>query len=279
MPYTLALHNASPFPHRRRARYTLGFVLFALSVFFYCAVLTPPPAIVIDDRFLPPSLAHWLGTDHYGRDTLRMILRGGWVSLATALAAVALALLCALPLGFASARTNNSLLRTLSKNASDLLFAFPALLTALLVATLYRPGWLAVLCAITLFNIPVFWKITRAIARSLYLSPFTTAARALGASEGHILLKHMLANTLAPLLTHAATQVSLAILAEASFAYLGLGSPPPHASWGSIVREAQNFLVFSATPLIATACFMVASVVVFSTLAKAYARTLPSRLG
>ena len=261
--------------------YRLGLVLFALFVLlvFFCVVFTPPPAIVIEERFLRPSLAHWLGTDHYGRDTLRMVLRGGFVSLATALSAVALALLCALPLGFASARTENALLRSISLNAADLLFAFPALLTALLIATLYKPGWLAVLCAITLFNIPVFWKLSRAIARSLYLSPFISAARALGASERRILYKHILPNTLAPLLLHASTQVSLAILAEASFAYLGLGTPPPAASWGSIVREAQNFLVFSSIPLVATACLMVASVAAFSSLARRYAQKLPSRLG
>ena len=259
--------------------YRLWLVLFVLLVFFCYAVFTPPPAIVIEERFLAPSLSHWLGTDHYGRDTLGMVLRGGFWSLATALSAVALALLCALPLGFASARTKNPLLRNISLNAADLLFAFPALLTALLIATLYKPGWLAVLCAITLFNIPVFWKITRAIAQSLYLSPFVVAARALGASERRILYRPILPNTLAPLLLHASTQVSLAILAESSFAYLGLGIPPPNASWGSIVREAQNFLVFSSTPLVATACLMIASVATFSALARTYAHALPSRLG
>ena len=261
------------------ARYTLWGTLCVLLIFFCSAILTPPPTIIIEERFLSPSLAHWLGTDHYGRDTLRLILRGGFWSLSIALCAIALALLCALPLGLASARTTNPLLRNASLSAADLLFAFPALLTALLISTLYKPGWLAVLCAITLFNIPVFWKITRSITQSLYLSPFITAARALGASERRILYKHILPNTLAPLLLHASTQVSVAILAEASFAYLGLGTPPPNASWGRIVREAQNFLVFSSIPLVATACFMVASVVAFSTLARAYAHNLPSRLG
>ena len=260
-------------------RYTLWLVLFVLLVCFCHAVFTPSPAIVIDERFLTPSLSHWLGTDHYGRDTLQMILRGGFVSLSIALCSIALALLCALPLGLVSARTTQPLLRNALLNTSDLLFAFPALLTALLVATLYKPGWFAVLCAITLFNIPVFWNITRSTTRSLYLSPFVVAARALGASERRILYRHILPNTLAPLLLHASTQVSLAILAEASFAYLGLGTPPPNASWGSIVREAQNFLVFSSTPLVATACLMVASVAVFSALARSYAHNLPSRLG
>ncbi len=261
------------------ASYGLWLALFVLLIFICHAVLMPPPAIVIEERFLSPSLSHWLGTDHYGRDTLRLILRGSFWSLSTALCAIALALLFALPLGLASARTLNPLLRNASLNVADLLFAFPALLTALLIATLYKPGWLAVLCAIALFNLPVFWKITRSIAQGLYLSPFVVAARALGASERRILYRHILPNTLAPLLLHASTQVSVAILAEASFSYLGLGIPPPNASWGSIVREAQNFLVFSSMPLVATACLMVASVAGFSTLARGYGHRLPSRLG
>ena len=273
MRHASSTRKNSPTPYR------LWLVLLVLLVFFCSAVFTPPPEIVIDERFLSPSFSHWLGTDHYGRDTLRMILRGGFWSLSTALCAVALALLCALPLGFASARATNPLLRNAFLNTADLLFAFPALLTALLIATLYKPGWLAVLCAITLFNIPVFWKITRAITQSLYLSPFVTATRALGANERRILYRHILPNTLAPLLLHASTQVSVAILAEASFAYLGLGTPPPNASWGSIVREAQNFLVFSSIPLVATACLMVASVATFSSLAQTHAHSLPSRLG
>ncbi len=265
--------------HNKNRLYGLWLALFVLLIFFCYAVFTPPPAIVIEERFLSPSLTHWLGTDHYGRDTLRLILRGGFWSLSTAICAIALALLCALPLGLASARILSPLLRSAFLNTADLLFAFPALLTALLIATLYKPGWLAVLCAITLFNIPVFWKISRSIAQGLYLSPFVAAARALGASEGRILYRHILPNTLAPLLLLASTQISVAILAEASFAYLGLGTPPPNASWGSIVREAQNFLVFSSMPLVATACLMVASVTAFSALARAYARSLPSRLG
>ena len=242
-------------------------VMLASSCFF---IIGPAPSIAIAERFLQSSNAHWLGTDHYGRDNLVMILRGGFWSLTIAFSAVALAMLCAIPLGLLAAHTTKIFLQRALLSAADLLFAFPAILTALLITALYKPGLLAVLVAITLLNIPVFLRLTFAAAQSLYRAPFISAARALGASDRRILLHHILPNILTPLLLHASTQVALAILVESALAYLGLSLPPPNASWGVIVREAQNFMEFSKIPIIATASLIFATVMACSTIARAY---------
>lgn len=187
-----------------------------------------------------------------------------------AFSAVALAMLCAIPLGLIAARTTKVFLQRALLNAADILFAFPAILTALLITALYKPGLLAVLVAITLLNIPVFLRLTFAAAKNLYRAPFINAARALGASDRRIVRRHILPNILTPLLLHASTQVALAILVESALAYLGLSLPPPNASWGVIVREAQNFLEFSKIPIIATASLIFATVIACSTIARAH---------
>ena len=181
-------------------------------------------------------------------------------------------MLCALPLGLLAAHARSSLLRRALLSASDLLFAFPAVLTALLVAALYKPGALAVTLAITLLNIPVFLRLTYAAARGIYNSPFVIAARGLGASDLRVVCMHILPNILPPLLLHASSQVSLAILVESALSYLGISLPPPNASWGAIVRESQNFLSFSTLPLVVAAAFIFITVLSCSNLARSYSR-------
>jgi peptide/nickel transport system permease protein len=128
---------------------------------------------------------------------------------------------------------------------TDAVYGFPAVLSALLVSAAFGPGVLISMVAVGVAYVPVFARLTRASVLSLRAQEFVTAARALGARDGLILWRHVLPNTVSPLIVQATISFPLAILAEAALSYLGLGPQPPHPSWGLMLREAQNFLQLS----------------------------------
>jgi peptide/nickel transport system permease protein len=125
---------------------------------------------------------------------------------------------------------------------ADFTFAFPALLSAIMLTAIYGPGLVTSIVAIGIFNIPVFARITRASALVVRAREFVTAARALGKSEWRITIEHVLPNIAAILIVQATIQFALAILAEAALSYLGLGTQPPTPSWGRMLNEAQQQL-------------------------------------
>ena len=124
----------------------------------------------------------------------------------------------------------------------DAVQGFPAILSALLFTAVFAPGTGVSMVAIGIAFVPVFARVTRGSVLELREREFVVAARALGARDGRLLLRHILPNTLAPLVVQATTSFPVAILAEAALAYLGLGTQPPHPSWGLMLKEAQNFL-------------------------------------
>jgi peptide/nickel transport system permease protein len=132
---------------------------------------------------------------------------------------------------------------------ADFTFAFPALLSAIMLGAIYGPGLLTGILAIGIFNIPTFARITRASARSIWSREYVLAARACGKGPWRITLDHVLPNMLSVLIVQATIQFALAILAEAALSYLGLGTQPPQPSWGRMLAEAQT-LLFQA-PLLA----------------------------
>jgi peptide/nickel transport system permease protein len=125
---------------------------------------------------------------------------------------------------------------------SDLLYGFPAVLTAILITSILGPSMINAMLAIGIFYIPIFARLTRAVAISIWEREYITAARASGISELMITWKHVLPNILSPLLIQGTIQFAVAILAEAGLSYLGLGTQPPHASWGRMLNEAQTFM-------------------------------------
>jgi len=127
----------------------------------------------------------------------------------------------------------------------DLLFGFPAVLTAILITSVLSPSIVNAMLAIGIFYIPIFARLTRAAALSVLSREFITAARAAGIGELHILAGHLLPNILSPLLIQSTIQFAVAILAEAGLSYLGLGTQPPAASWGRMLSEAQTFMSIS----------------------------------
>jgi peptide/nickel transport system permease protein len=232
---------------RARALRHKSFVVGALLTLLMTAaallslVWTPHPVAEIDipNRFAPPSAANWLGTDSLGRDLFSQLLVGSQNSIVVGIVAVGIGLVIGVVLGcIASAR--RGWVEELVMRASDFTFAFPALLSAIMLTAIYGPGLVMSIVAIGIFNIPVFARITRASANAVWSREYVTAARAAGKGPLAITLDHVLPNIASPLIVQATISFATAILAEAALSYLGLGTQPPQPSWGRMLSEAQT---------------------------------------
>jgi peptide/nickel transport system permease protein len=229
----------------RHANLRAGAVLVALVVGL--ALLSfvwtpyPPSELDIPHKLRPPSAAHWLGTDSLGRDIVSLLIAGSRVSIAVGVIAVGIGVVVGVVLGLVAA-VRRGWVEELVMRLSDFTFAFPALLSAIMLTAIYGPGLVTSIVAIGIFNIPVFARITRASALVVRAREFVTAARALGKSEWRITIEHVLPNIAAILIVQATIQFALAILAEAALSYLGLGTQPPTPSWGRMLNEAQQQL-------------------------------------
>ena len=209
-------------------------------------VYTPrdPLRMEVSARLQGPSPGHPMGTDQYGRDLLSRVMRGAIASLAVGAVAVGIGMVAGVVLGAAGGWSGGWLDEALMR-VTDAVYGFPAVLSALLIAAVFRPGVLISMVAVGIAYVPVFARLTRASVLALRVQEFVTAAQALGARDGAILWRHVLPNTISPLIVQATISFPLAILAEAALSYLGLGTQPPNPSWGLMLRDAQNFLQLS----------------------------------
>lgn len=225
--------------------FTVGAVLVALliGVALLSFVWTPFSATELDiaHKLQPPTPAHWLGTDGLGRDIVSLLIVGARVSIAVGVVAVGIGVAFGVALGLVAA-VRRGWLEEVVMRLADFTFAFPALLSAIMLTAIYGPGLLTSIVAIGIFNVPVFARITRASALVVLSREFVLAARALGKSRLQITLEHVLPNILPILIVQATIQFALAILAEAALSYLGLGTQPPTPSWGRMLNEAQTQL-------------------------------------
>lgn len=200
--------------------------------------------LVVADRMQPPSAEHWFGTDHFGRDVLSMIMIGARNSIAVALVAVVIGMGIGVPLGcWAAARdgwVDEALMRF-----NDLVFAFPALLSAIMITAVFGPSAINAIIAIGIFNIPVFARVARAGALSIWPREYILAARAAGKNKSRITVEHILPNIANLLLVQGTIQFALGILAEAALSYVGLGTQPPMPSWGRMLFDAQTLMMVS----------------------------------
>jgi peptide/nickel transport system permease protein len=198
--------------------------------------------LIVSDRMQPPSSAHWFGTDQFGRDVFSMIMVGARNSIAVALLAVGIGMGIGVPLGcWAAAR--GGWLDDVLMRFSDVVFAFPALLSAVMITAIFGPGAVNAIIAIGIFNVPVFARVARAGALSLWPREFILAARAAGKGPGLITIEHILPNIANMLLVQGTIQFALGILAEAGLSYLGLGAQPPDPSWGRMLFDAQTRMI------------------------------------
>jgi peptide/nickel transport system permease protein len=224
----------------------LGLTLAIVATAICSLVYTPRDPLRMDlaARLAPPSAVHPMGTDQYGRDLLSRVMRGAIASLAVGAVAVGIGMGVGVILGAAGGWVGGWLDEALMR-VTDAVYGFPAVLSALLVSAVFGPGVLISMMAVGIAYVPVFARLTRANVLALRAQEFVTAARALGTRDGAILWRHVLPNTVSPLIVQATISFPLAILAEAALSYLGLGTQPPHPSWGLMLREAQSFLQLS----------------------------------
>ena len=230
-----------------------AFVIGAALTFVFVAmalisiVWTPHDVTRLDvsARLMPPTAEYWLGTDHYGRDLVSMIMIGARTSIAVALIAVGLGLAVGVPLGLWAAARRGGLIDELIMRMNDLVFAFPALLLAIMITAVFGPGAVNAIVAIGIFNIPVFARLSRGAALSLWTRDFVLAARVAGKGGALISAEHILPNIANLLIVQATIQFSLGILAEAGLSYVGLGAQPPLPSWGRMLAESQTMIALA----------------------------------
>jgi peptide/nickel transport system permease protein len=222
---------------------------FVLSAFFVILALvsfvwTPfdPTKLDIASKLRTPSLQYWFGTDHFGRDMFSMIMVGARVSIAVAFVAVGVGMLLGVPLGLYAAAHRGSLIDEIIMRGNDLVFAFPSLLLAIMITAVFGPGAVNAIIAIGIFNIPVFARLARGAALSLWTRDYILAARVAGKGRARISAEHILPNIANLLIVQGTIQFSLAILAEAALAYVGLGAQPPLPSWGRMLADAQTLI-------------------------------------
>lgn len=207
---------------------------------------TPHPFASQDiaNRFAPTSIDHWLGTDQYGRDMASMMMKGAANSVVVALIAVGIGAGIGIPLG-ALAAARRGWIDEIIMRFSDFAFAFPALLSAVMITAILGPGAINSMIAIGIFNIPVFARVTRGAALAIWPRDYIQAARVAGKGSVRINVDHILPNIAGLLIIQITIQFALAILAEAGLSYLGLGTQPPNPSWGKMLKDAQTLLHLS----------------------------------
>lgn len=229
----------------RHPSFVIGLVLTLLVVFAagLSFVWTPHDPYEIDMglKLRPPDARYWLGTDAFGRDVASLLLVGARASIVVGIVAVGIGLVIGTAFGLlASARrgwVEEAIMRL-----SDFGFAFPAILSAIMLTAVFGPGMVNAIIAIGIYNIPTFARITRASANAVWGREFVLAARACGKGRLAITLEHVLPNILSVLIVQATIRFAIAILAEAALSYLGLGTQPPQPSWGRMLSEAQTLL-------------------------------------
>lgn len=216
-------------------------LLIAMALISYVWTPFSPTGLNIKDKLQGPSSVHWFGTDAFGRDVFSMIMVGARNSIAVSIIAVAVGAGIGIPLGsYAAAR--GGMIDGFVMRSTDLAFAFPSLLTAVIITAIFGPGAVNAMIAIGIFNIPVFARVTRGSSLGLWKREYVMAARCAGRGDIAITLDHVLPNIGHVLIVQATIQFALAIVAEAGLSYVGLGTQPPMPSWGKMLNDAQTYI-------------------------------------
>jgi peptide/nickel transport system permease protein len=237
-------------------RYPLGAIgalivtLFVLTAVF-ADVIAPVDPTATNSKFslAPPSAMYWLGADFMGRDMYSRIVHGARISLAVGAGAMGLGALIGISIGLASGYLGGWF-DLLVQRLLDIMQALPLLVMAIVMAASLGPSLRNTILAIAIPLVPTVARVVRSNTLSLREQPFVEAARAVGMGELRIAVRHVLPNTLAPLIVLATAQLGSAILVEASLSFLGLGIPEPHPSWGRMLSESAAEYVRTAPWLV-----------------------------
>ena len=220
-------------------------IVLILAVFGPWLAPEPGPGsgvINVDQRMQAPSAEHPFGTDWLGRDVLSRVILGARIAVQVALIVVGLAILIGVPLGaiagYRRGRVDGIIMRV-----TDLFLAFPPLLLAMAIVAALGPGLQNATLALVISWWPWYTRIARGLAVSLREWPFVDAARAMGISEGRIIFRHIVPNSVGPIVVQATIDIGTVILAAGGLAFIGLGARPPAPDWGLMVAEGRQFIL------------------------------------
>jgi ABC-type dipeptide/oligopeptide/nickel transport system permease subunit len=229
----------------------LAIVMFWVVVAIVGPYLAPyhPAAVDVSTTLAGSSRAHLLGTDQYGRDTLSRIVAGSRYTVLVAMSAAALSLLVGGALGIVAGYFRGVLDGVLGR-IMDVLFAFPGILLGIAVVAAFGPGLVKVVFAVAVVGVPRFFRIMRASSLSLRERAFVDAARAVGGGSLHIIARHLVPNSMGPMIVYATIWSATSVLFVAGLSFLGLGVQPPTPEWGAMLADAQPYMLVN--PLLPT---------------------------
>ncbi|MEO7938031.1 MAG: ABC transporter permease [Burkholderiaceae bacterium] len=258
----------------------LAIVVLVLS----CAVFAPwiathdPNALDVMNRFSRPSGAHWLGTDHLGRDLFSRLVHGASVAMVTALSAIGLAVSIGTGLGILAGylppRSERFVLIVF-----DVISSFPSVVLALAVVAVFGPSLTIVVVIVAVTLIPHFGRVARSQVLTLRSAPFLEAERILGASWQRRVFYHVLPNIVGPLVILASMDIPVVIAIEAGLSFLGLGVRPPQASWGTLIQDGYQYLSQTGVPVIVASVALAIATLGFTLFGEALRDAVDPRIG
>jgi peptide/nickel transport system permease protein len=234
--------------HRSKRQPLAAIGIGLLVIFVVCAVFAPwltpqdPARLDLTGRLMGPSAVHWFGTDELGRDILSRTLYGARISLVVAVSVVGLSLAIGLVAGCLAGFYGGWADTVINGYVMNAFLALPGILLAIAFVAFVGPGLGNVIVALAISGWVGYARLVRGQVMAVKEREFVEAARALGASDVRIMTRHVLPNILQPLIVQAAIGMAGAVLAEATLSFLGLGVPPPAASWGSMLNDARSHL-------------------------------------
>jgi len=222
-----------------------GFTIMTMTVIIavFAPLIAPHNPIQADLRRIarPPSLEHLLGTDELGRDILSRIIYGSRISLTLGIVSVGIGLFGGVPLGAIGAYWGGWVDLVIMRFI-DILLAFPAILLAIAIVSILGPGLYNAMIAVGVAQLPVYARLIRGLILSIKEKEFVEAARALGASDLRIITRHVIPNSLAPIIVQSTLNIATAILSAAALGFLGLGAQPPTPEWGTMLSRGRLYL-------------------------------------
>ena len=249
-----------------------------------CAIFAPwvathnPDALDVMNRFSAPSRAHWLGTDHLGRDLYSRMVHGSTVAMVVSLSSIALALTLGTVLGILAAylpmRSERFVLIVF-----DVISSFPSVVLALAIVAVFGPSLTIVVVIVAVTLIPHFGRVARSQVLTLKSAPFLEAERILGASWPRIVFFHVLPNILGPLVILASMDIPVVITIEAGLSFLGLGVRPPLASWGTLIQDGYQYISQTWVPVAVSSIALAVATLGFTLFGEALRDAVDPRIG
>ena len=249
-----------------------------------CAIFAPwvathnPDALDVMNRFSRPTAAHWLGTDHLGRDLFSRMVHGASIAMQIAMASISIALTLGTGLGilaaYLPARSERFVLIVF-----DVISSFPSLVLALAVVAVFGPSTTIIVFIVALTLLPHFGRVARSQTLTLKSAPFLESERILGAGWPRVVFFHVLPNILGPLVILASMDIPVVITIEAGLSFLGLGVRPPLASWGTLIQDGYTYISETWVPVVVSSVALGVATLGFTLFGEALRDAVDPRIG